>query len=268
MADIEADIHRLAGQNFNVGSPKQFGEILFETLGMPGGKRKKPARGHGFHRCWRRSPRPGVRSLQRVMDWRQLAKLKSTYADALVGQIDPKTGRVHTSFSMAATTTGRLSSTDPNLQNIPIRTERARGYARRSSPPRGAVWSRRTIPRSNCRLLAHVANIPALKDSFARARTSTRAPPRKCSACRWPGWMRRRGGGRKQSISASFTAFPHSAWAGNWAYRGRGEDLYRRLFQALSGNPRLYGQHEGAGQDRWICAHTLWPALLGAADKG
>ncbi|HUW80806.1 MAG TPA: DNA polymerase I, partial [Acidocella sp.] len=122
MAEIEADIHRLAGQNFNVGSPKQLGEILFETLKIPGGKRGKNGAWGTDSSVLEALAEQGIEVAQRVMDWRQLAKLKSTYADALIGQIDAKTGRVHTSFSMATTTTGRLSSTDPNLQNIPIRT--------------------------------------------------------------------------------------------------------------------------------------------------
>ena len=122
MGEIETEIHRLAGQKFNVGSPKQLGEILFETLKLPGGKKGKTGAWGTDSSVLEGLAEQGIEIAQRVMDWRQLAKLKSTYADALIGQIDPKTGRVHTSFSMAATTTGRISSTDPNLQNIPIRT--------------------------------------------------------------------------------------------------------------------------------------------------
>ena len=122
MAEIELDIFRLAGQKFNTGSPKQLGEILFETLKLPGGKKSKLGAWGTDSGVLEGLAEQGFEIAQRVLDWRQLAKLKSTYADALVEKIDPATGRVHTSFAMAATTTGRISSTDPNLQNIPIRT--------------------------------------------------------------------------------------------------------------------------------------------------
>jgi DNA polymerase-1 len=169
MVEIEADIHRLAGQKFNVGSPKQLGEILFDTLGLPGGKKNKTGAWGTDSSVLEALAEAGHDIAQRVMDWRQLAKLKSTYADALVEQIDPKTGRVHTSFSMAATTTGRLSSTDPNLQNIPIRTEEGARIRKAFIAAPGYSLISADYSQIELRLLAHVANIPALKESFARA---------------------------------------------------------------------------------------------------
>jgi DNA polymerase-1 len=169
MEEIEADIHRLAGQKFNVGSPKQLGEILFETLKLPGGKKNKTGAWGTDSSVLEALAEAGHDIAQRVMDWRQLAKLKSTYADALVEQIDPKTGRVHTCFSMAATTTGRLSSTDPNLQNIPIRTEEGGRIRKAFIAAPGHSLISADYSQIELRLLAHVANIPALKESFARA---------------------------------------------------------------------------------------------------
>ncbi|MCB5944470.1 DNA polymerase I [Acidocella sp. KAb 2-4] len=168
MAQIEAEIHRLAGQDFNVGSPKQLGEILFETMGLPGGKKGKTGAWGTDSSVLEGLAEQGVEIAQRVMDWRQLAKLKSTYADALIGQIDPRTGRVHTSFQMAATTTGRLSSTDPNLQNIPIRTQEGARIRKAFIAAPGHSLISADYSQIELRLLAHVADIPALKESFAK----------------------------------------------------------------------------------------------------
>ena len=143
--------------------------MLFETLKLPGGKRGKNGAWGTDSSVLEGLAEQGERIAQRVMDWRQLAKLKSTYADALIGQIDAKTGRVHTSFSMAATTTGRISSTDPNLQNIPIRTvEGARIRKAFIAAPGNSLVSA-DYSQIELRLLAHVANIPALKESFEKS---------------------------------------------------------------------------------------------------
>jgi DNA polymerase-1 len=168
MAEIEAGIQKLAGQNFAVGSPKQLGEVLFETLKLPGGKRGKTGAWGTDSSVLDGLSEAGHEIAQRVTDWRQLAKLKSTYSDALIGQIDPKTGRVHTSFSMAATTTGRISSTDPNLQNIPIRTVEGARIRKAFIAAPGCSLVSADYSQIELRLLAHVANIPALKDSFEK----------------------------------------------------------------------------------------------------
>nr|MDP9196456.1 DNA polymerase I [Pseudomonadota bacterium] len=126
MQVIEADLHRLAGQSFNPASPKQLGEILFDRMGLPGGVKTRTGMWSTDSEVLEPLAEQGVEIASRILDWRQLAKLKNTYADALHEQINPQTGRVHTSFSMAATTTGRLAATNPNLQNIPIRTEEGR----------------------------------------------------------------------------------------------------------------------------------------------
>ncbi len=134
---LEQEIYGLAGHEFTVGSPKQLGEVLFDEMGMKGGKRGKTGAYATGADVLEMLAAQGHDLPARVLDWRQLQKLKSTYSDALLGQIDPKTGRVHTSYAMAATSTGRLASTDPNLQNIPIRTEEGRKIRRAFVAPAG-----------------------------------------------------------------------------------------------------------------------------------
>ena len=168
MGEFETEIHRLAGKEFNVGSPKQLGEILFEEQKLPGGKKGKAGAWGTDSSVLEELAEQGIEIAQRVMDWRQLSKLKSTYADALIGQIDAKTGRVHTSFQMAVAATGRLSSTDPNLQNIPIRTVEGARIRKTFIAAPGCSLISADYSQIELRLLAHVANIPALKESFDR----------------------------------------------------------------------------------------------------
>jgi DNA polymerase-1 len=167
MAAMELDIHKLAGRPFNLGSAKQLGEVLFDEMGMQGGKRMKTGAWGTDASVLQSLADQGHELPARILEWRQLQKLKSTYADALVDQINPETGRVHTSFAMAIASTGRLSSTDPNLQNIPIRTEEGSRIRRAFiAEPRHVLVSA-DYSQIELRLLAHVANIPALRDSFA-----------------------------------------------------------------------------------------------------
>ena len=160
------EIHELAGREFNIGSPKQLGEVMFDEMGLPGGKKGKTgAYGTGADIL------DGL-ALQghdlpvKVLEWRQLSKLKSTYTDALMGQIDTKTGRVHTSFAQAVASTGRLSSNDPNLQNIPIRTEEGRKIRTAFIADKGNILLSADYSQIELRLLAHVAQIDVLKNAF------------------------------------------------------------------------------------------------------
>jgi len=146
MADLESQIYALAGETFNIGSPQQLGRILFEKMGLPGGAKTKTGR--------------------KIVDWRQLAKLKSTYTDALPNFINARTGRVHTSYSMAATTTGRLASSDPNLQNIPVRTSEGRRIRTAFIAPAGSLLLSADYSQIELRLLAHIADIASLKQAF------------------------------------------------------------------------------------------------------
>jgi DNA polymerase I len=166
MAALEIECHRLAGEAFNLGSPKQLGEILFERLNLPGG-RKSSKTGAWSTDAEVLEELALVHDLPaRILDWRQLQKLKSTYADALVGQIAPHSGRIHTTFAMTATSTGRLSSIDPNLQNIPIRTEEGRRIREAFVAAPGNVLVSADYSQIELRLMAHVGNVAALKSAF------------------------------------------------------------------------------------------------------
>ncbi|HXP76871.1 MAG TPA: DNA polymerase I [Stellaceae bacterium] len=167
MAELEREIYKLAKHEFNLGSPKQLGEVLFDELQLtPGKKMKTGAYGTDasvLEELALEHPLP-----QRVLDWRQLQKLKSTYADTLVEQINPDTGRIHTSYSLAGAVTGRLSSTDPNLQNIPVRTEEGRKIRRAFVAAPGHVLLSADYSQIELRLAAHVAGVEALKAAFQR----------------------------------------------------------------------------------------------------
>ncbi|MGC8201721.1 DNA polymerase I [Aliiroseovarius sp. PTFE2010] len=165
MAALEAEIHELAGQEFNVGSPAQLGEILFEKMGFEGGKKGKSGKYS--------TPADVLEDLatehdlpRRVLDWRQLSKLKSTYTDALQGYINPETGRVHTSYVQTGAVTGRLASAEPNLQNIPVRSEEGRRIREAFIAPKGKKLVSLDYSQIELRILAHVAGINALKQAF------------------------------------------------------------------------------------------------------
>ncbi len=163
---LEGQIHKLAGRDFNVASPKQLGEILFDEMALPGGKKGKTGAYATGADILEGLAADGHDLPRKVLDWRQLAKLKSTYTDALTAQINPKTKRLHTSYSMVGTSTGRLASSDPNLQNIPIRTEEGRKIRRAFIPEKGSVLLSADYSQIELRLLAHVAKIEALIEAF------------------------------------------------------------------------------------------------------
>ncbi len=166
MAELETEIHRLAGEAFNPGSTKQLGEILFDRMGLQGGKKSKTGAWSTSADVLEQLAAQGHDLPARVLDWRQVQKLKSTYADSLVKQISPRTGRVHTTFSLTVTSTGRLSSQDPNLQNIPIRTEEGRKIRRAFVAAPGRRLISADYSQIELRLVAHVADIAALKRAF------------------------------------------------------------------------------------------------------
>lgn len=167
LAVLEADIHKLAGREFTIGSPKQLGEVLFDEMGLEGGKKSSKSGAYATGaEVLEDLAAQGHELPSKVLEWRQLSKLKSTYTDALAQQIHPETGRVHTSFSMAATTTGRLSSSDPNLQNIPIRTEEGRKIRHTFIAEKGNKLIAADYSQIELRLLAHMADMDVLRQAF------------------------------------------------------------------------------------------------------
>ena len=163
---LEAEIDKLAGEHVNVGSPKQIGDILFGKLGLPGGTKTKTGQWATGARVLDELAEQGHELPQKILDWRQVSKLKSTYTDALPGYVNPTTHRVHTNYALAATTTGRLSSSEPNLQNIPIRTEDGRKIRRAFVASPGMKLVSADYSQIELRLLAEIAGIEQLRKAF------------------------------------------------------------------------------------------------------
>ena len=165
IAEIEQTIFRAVGNSFNIGSTKQLGDVLFEKLGLPGGKKGKTG-AYGTDASILEELAPWHEVPGQVLEWRQLTKLKSTYADALAEEIDHETRRVHTSYALAVAATGRFSSNNPNLQNIPIRTEEGRRIRRAFVAEPGHLLLSADYSQIELRLAAHVADVPELKQAF------------------------------------------------------------------------------------------------------
>ena len=165
IAELEQAIFRMVGNEFNIGSTKQLGDVLFDKLGLPGGKKGKTG-AYGTDASILEELAPLHEVPGHVLEWRQLTKLKSTYADALAEEIDGETGRVHTSYALAVAATGRFSSNNPNLQNIPIRTEEGRRIRRAFVAEPGHLLLSADYSQIELRLAAHVADVPELKQAF------------------------------------------------------------------------------------------------------
>ncbi|MBN9070722.1 MAG: DNA polymerase I [Rhizobiales bacterium] len=166
-ARLEDEIYLIAGERFTIGSPKQLGDILFGKLGLPGGAKTKTGQWSTSAQILEELAAEGHELPRKIVDWRQMTKLKSTYTDALPDYIDPRTKRVHTSYALAATTTGRLSSVEPNLQNIPIRTAEGRKVRTAFIAEKGSKLVSADYSQIELRVLAHVADISQLKQAFA-----------------------------------------------------------------------------------------------------
>ncbi len=172
VARLEEEVNRLVGHKFNLGSPRQLGELLFDRLQLPGGKRTKT--GQWETRAGllddlaanEELPEDARRLINTMLEWRQLTKLRSTYTDALPGYVDPNTGRIHTSYALGATTTGRLASSEPNLQNIPIRTKEGREIRTSFVAEKGKKLVSADYSQIELRVLAHIADIPQLRQAF------------------------------------------------------------------------------------------------------
>jgi DNA polymerase-1 len=167
MARLESEIHAMAGESFNLGSPKQLGDLLFGKMGLPGGKKTPTGAWATGADVLEDLAAEGHELPARLLEWRQMQKLKSTYTDALPGYVNPRSGRVHTSFSLASTTTGRLASTEPNIQNIPVRNEMGRKIRTAFIAEPGRVLISADYSQIELRILAHIAEIPQLTKAFA-----------------------------------------------------------------------------------------------------
>ncbi|MBS0535118.1 MAG: DNA polymerase I [Proteobacteria bacterium] len=163
---LEEEINKIAGTQVNPGSPKQLGDILFGQLGLPGGSKTKTGQWSTTARELEELAEQGHKLPQVILDWRQVSKLRSTYTEALPNYVNPKTQRVHTSYALAATSTGRLSSSEPNLQNIPIRTEEGRKIRKAFVAAPGMKLISADYSQIELRLLAEVANVPTLRQAF------------------------------------------------------------------------------------------------------
>jgi DNA polymerase I len=166
-AAAEDEVYELAGERFNIGSPKQLGDILFGRMGLPGGSKTKTGQWSTSAQVLEDLAAEGAPLPRKIVDWRQLTKLKSTYTDALPGYVHPQTKRVHTGYSLASTTTGRLSSSEPNLQNIPVRTAEGRKIRTAFVSTPGHKLLSADYSQIELRVLAHVADIPQLRQAFA-----------------------------------------------------------------------------------------------------
>ena len=269
MAAQETEIHRLAGRPFNLGSPKILGEILFDEMKLPGGRRTSSGTWGTDAAVLQQLAEGGAELPGRILEWRQLAKLKSTYADALVTEINRETGRVHTTFAMAAAATGRLSSNDPNLQNIPIRTEEGGRIRQAFVAAPGHVLVSADYSQIELRLLAHVADVPALSEAFATGQdihSRTASEVFGVPMVEMTGEIRRRAKAINFGIIYGISAFGLGPPAGHRT--GGGQELHRQLLPALPGHSRLYGEHAGGSADPRLRADAVRAALLGAGDRG
>ncbi|WGS21332.1 MULTISPECIES: DNA polymerase I [unclassified Bradyrhizobium] len=165
-ARVEAEIQEIAGEPINVGSPKQIGDIIFGKMGLPGGTKTKTGAWSTTAQVLDELAEQGHEFPRKILEWRQVSKLKSTYTDALPNYVNPQTHRVHTTYALAATTTGRLSSNEPNLQNIPVRTEDGRKIRRAFIATPGHKLVSADYSQIELRLLAEIADVPVLRQAF------------------------------------------------------------------------------------------------------
>jgi DNA polymerase-1 len=235
-AKMEKDIHKLAGESFNIGSPKQLGDILFGKFSLPGGRKTKTGAWSTDADILEEVAAQGHDIAKKVLDWRQLAKLRGTYTDALPTYINPKSGRVHTSYAMASTSTGRLASTDPNLQNIPIRSEEGRRIRQAFVAPLGAKLISADYSQIELRLLAHIADIPQLKKAFAEEldiHAMTASEIFSVPVKGMPAEVRRRAKAINFGIIYGISAFGLANQLG--IARGEADDYIKKYFQRFPG---------------------------------
>ncbi len=262
IADLEQAIFRAVGNDFNIGSTKQLGDVLFEKLGLPGGKKGKTG-AYGTDASILEELAPLHEVPGHVLEWRQLTKLKSTYADALAEEIDRDSGRVHTSYALAVAATGRFSSNNPNLQNIPIRTEEGRRIRRAFIAEPGHLLLSADYSQIELRLAAHVADVPELKQAFRdgvdiHALTASQVFRRAASRDGCEHQAAREGDQFRHHLRHQ-CLWPRSA---NRRAAERGGRLYPRLFRPLPGDPRLYGADQERLPPHRLCRDDLRAQML------
>ena len=261
-AALEAEIQTLAGEPLNPGSPKQLGDILFGKLGLPGGTKTKTGQWSTGARVLDDLAEQGHALPRKILDWRQVSKLKSTYTDALPGYVNARTHRVHTSYALAATPTGRLSSSEPNLQNIPIRTEEGRKIRRAFIASAGNKLVSADYSQIELRLLAEIADIAPLKKAFrdgldihAMTASEMFGVPIKGM----PGDVRRRAKAINFGIIYGISAFGLANQLG--IEREEAGAYIKQVFRALSRHPRLHGRDQGLRQEERLRAHAVRPQV-------
>ena len=257
-AGLEDEINKLAGAPINPGSPKVLGDILFGKMGLPGGTKTKSGQWATGAKVLEDLAEQGHELPQKILDWRQVSKLRSTYTDALPNYVNPDTKRVHTSYALAATTTGRLSSSEPNLQNIPIRTEEGRKIRRAFIADDGCKLVSADYSQIELRLLAEVADVPALAQGVqGRPRHSRHDGV---------GNVRRAGqghAGRNPPPRQGDQLRHHLRHLGvrprqPARHRARGgRRLHQEILRALPRHPRLHGRDQGVRQEERLRAHAV-----------
>ena len=262
MAGLEAEINTIVGAPFNPGSPKQLGDILFGQMGLPGGKKTATGAWSTTASVLEDLAAEGHQLPARVLEWRQIAKLKSTYTDALPGFVNPSTGRVHTAYALASTTTGRLSSSEPNLQNIPIRTEEGRKIRRAFVAPEG-----RKLISADYSQIELQPSRPSRRHPGAQARLRRRTRHSRHDRL---GNVRRadRGHAERSAAARESDQFRHHLRHFGLRPRQpaehrpqRGGRLHQEIFRALPGHSRLHGSDEEDRARQRLCDHAVRPQV-------
>ncbi len=250
---LEEEVNRLVGHKFNLGSPRQLGELLFDRLKLPGGKRTKT--GQWETRAGllddlaanEELPEDARKLINTMLEWRQLTKLRSTYTDALPGYVNAETGRIHTCYALGATTTGRLASSEPNLQNIPIRTKEGREIRTAFIAEKGMKLVSADYSQIELRVLAHIADIPQLRKAFEDGldiHAMTASEMFNVPVKDMPPEVRRRAKAINFGIIYGISAFGLANQLG--ISQGGGRRLHQDLLRALPRHPRLHGADQEA----------------------
>ena len=256
-AGLEDEINKLAGAPINPGSPKVLGDILFGKMGLPGGTKTKSGQWATGAKVLEDLAEQGHELPQTILDWRQVSKLRSTYTDALPNHVNPDTKRIHTSYALAATTTGRLSSSEPNLQNIPIRTEEGRKIRRAFIADEGCKLVSADYSQIELRLLAEVADVPALRKAFKDGldiHAMTASEMFGVPVKDMPGEIRRRAKAINFGIIYGISA---SASPTSSASSARRPAPISRNTSSASRHPRLHGRDQGVRQEERLRAHAV-----------